>query len=111
MNNETVSQIATIMIIEKQGAKIKELQKENANLLRCLDGKPVHWTNIIYDKNKEIEQLEQEKAKLKEQIDIAKSILSELNDDFDSMEHSYIGKDSDYHKRIKAFLKKESDNG
>lgn len=27
-------------------------------LERCLDGKPTHWSNIVHDKNKEIENLE-----------------------------------------------------
>jgi predicted nuclease with TOPRIM domain len=58
---------------------------------------------------KEIEALEQENAKLKERLKDAESILSELNSDFDSMEHSYVGRDSDYHKRIKAVLKWGSD--
>jgi hypothetical protein len=59
--------------------------------------------------DEKIKQLEQENAKLKEVVNNAMSILSELNNDFDSMEHSYVGKDSDYHKRIKAVLKWGSD--
>jgi hypothetical protein len=38
--------------------KTEQLEKEKANLLRFLDGKPTHWSNILYDKNKEIEKLE-----------------------------------------------------
>jgi hypothetical protein len=56
-----------------------------------------------------IKELEQESAKLRDMLDGAMLILSELNNDFDSMEHSYVGKDSDYHKRIKAVLKWGSD--
>ena len=65
--------------------------------------------DLIADEHKAlveiINQLEQENAKLKDMLDDAMSILRELNNDFDSMEHSYVGKDSDYHKRIKAVLK------
>jgi predicted nuclease with TOPRIM domain len=58
--------------------------------------------------SEKLKQLEQENAKLKEVVNNAMSILSELNNDFDSMEHSYVGKDSDYHKRIKTFFKEQA---
>jgi len=74
-----------------------------------LDKTYLEYSNITKAKTAKELKLEQENAKLKERLKDAMSILSELNNDFDSMEHSYVGKDSDYHKRIKAVLKWGSD--
>ena len=74
-----------------------------------LDKAYLEYSNITKAKTSKELKLEQENAKLKDMLNDAVSILSELNYDFDSMEHSYVGKDSDYHKRIKAVLKRGSD--
>ena len=46
-----------------------EYQQEKIDkLLKLFDGKPTHWSNVIYDKNKEIEKLEKENAVMKEAL-------------------------------------------
>jgi len=46
--------------------------------------------------------------KEKEQkLDRALQLLRELDADFDTQEHSYVGRGSDFHKRIKSILKEQ----
>jgi len=42
---------------------------------------------------------------LEQKLEDCLQLLKELNADFDTQEHSYVGKDSDYHMRIKELLK------
>lgn len=48
-------------------------------------------------------------SKLQEENRTLKKLLSELNEDFKTQEHSYIGRDSEYHKRIQETLKEIED--
>jgi predicted nuclease with TOPRIM domain len=68
LSNGRVSKKLTEKVLKQKNEKLEQLEQENAYLLRCLDGKPDHWSNIIYDKNKELEKLEQENARLKERL-------------------------------------------
>lgn len=45
---------------------------------------------------------------LEEKLKLAVELLKELDTDFESMEHSYIGRGSNYHKRIKGVIRGES---
>jgi hypothetical protein len=42
-----------------------------------------------------------------QKLEKALQLLKELNADFDTQEHSYVGRDSDFHKRIKEIIKEQ----
>jgi NAD(P)H-flavin reductase len=44
---------------------------------------------------------------LEEKLKSSLQLLRELDADFDTQEHSYVGRDSDFHKRIKSILKEQ----
>jgi predicted RNase H-like nuclease (RuvC/YqgF family) len=71
--------------LQEKIAELKEenqkLQDDNSLLIKYLDGKPSHWSNIIYDKNKELDQLEQQNKKLKNNLDVATEVIEFYRDD------------------------------
>lgn len=51
-----------------QQSKINELLEENKKLKDLFDGNPTHWSNVIFDKNKELDRLEERLKECEESL-------------------------------------------